>query len=329
MPICPVCSGASFEVIAGVERLREECQIRESFVRQRLTREVKAEELKDLTDFFHGEAAHLVECNTCRLLVRKEHEAPPAEEYSKDEYDPAAMERVYPQYVNAFRAKEGTYRNLLRPGARVLEVGSHYGAFLQTAEEWGWQAEGVDVGEDTTRFARSKGFRVHQGSLKDCGFDEASFDAVCIWNCFEQIDDPRPLLAASRRIVKQGALLTVRTPSGLFYSVCQKLLRDSDLQQDVKEFLLEAMAYNNLLGFPYLYGHSPATLVRLIKPFGFREAGFVNSELLTLPLPQYPDWVAQEERTINEETRLLANSILADGSGAFSGPWIEVWFRAE
>ncbi len=88
------------------------------------------------------------------------------------------------------------------------------------------------------------------------------------------------------------------------------------------------MGYNNLLGFPYLYGHSRSTLERLIEPFGFRPEGMLNSELLTLPLPENPDWVEREERAINAEIRLLARSVLANHDGALTGPWIEVWFRA-
>ncbi|HEX6546885.1 MAG TPA: hypothetical protein VF023_11295, partial [Bryobacteraceae bacterium] len=54
----------------------------------------------------------------------------------------------------------------------------------------------------------------------------------------------------------------------------------------------------------------------------------LNSELLTFPLPENPEWVEKEERAINKGVRLLANSVLADGSGDLIGPWIEVWFRA-
>ncbi len=297
-------------------------------MKERLTRPADPEELKDLTDFFHGERADLLECDNCTLLVRKEHEPPPTEEYSEDTYDPGLMEQLYPRYVDAFRAKEEPYRSLLTPGARVLEVGSHYGAFLQTAKEWGWQAEGVDVGKDTSRFAKSKSLTVHVAMLEECQFPDATFDGVFIWNCFEQIENPQSTLRACRRMVTEDGVLAVRTPNGLFYSVCQKLLRDPSLPDGAKEFLVEAMGYNNLLGFPYLYGHSRTTLERLIEPYGFRFSGVVNSELLTLPLPQNADWVSQEERTINADMRMLANSILMDTSGTAMGPWVEVWFRA-
>ena len=56
--------------------------------------------------------------------------------------------------------------------------------------------------------------------------------------------------------------------------------------------------------------------------------GFLNSELITLPLPEDPEWVQREEQLISTEIRLLAGSILANSNGTLAGPWIEVWFRA-
>lgn len=328
MPDCPVCGGTKFGTIAISQQLEEECRIREDFVKERLNRRAHPEELKDLTDFFHNERADLLECQTCTLLLRQPREAPPAEEYSEDEYDPELMERLYPSYVQAFRAKEKDYRGLLPHGAKVLEVGSHYGAFLQAAAEWGWHAEGVDVGKDTSRFAKSKGFTVHVATLDNLSLPSEAFDGVFIWNCFEQIEKPQSTLSAARRILKPGGLLAVRTPNGLFYSLCRRLLEDPGLYEGAKTFLLDVLGYNNLLGFPYLYGHNRDTLERLIEPFRFRFSRILNSELLTLPLPENVPWVEAEERAINTEMRLLANSIIADTAGTATGPWIEVQFCA-
>lgn len=328
MPVCPICDGRSFATTATCQQLQEECRIREGFVKERLKRPPHSEELKDLTDFFHNERADLLECRTCTLLLRRAHEKPAAEEYSEDEYNPELMERLYPRYVQAFRAKEKDYRGLLPGDAKVLEVGSHYGAFLQTAAEWGWHAEGVDVGKDTSRFAKSKGFAVHVAALDEMSFASEIFDGVFIWNCFEQIEQPQSTLSAARRILKPGGLLVVRTPNGLFYALCRKLLEDPGLYEGAKTFLLDVLGYNNLLGFPYLYGHNRDTLERLIEPFSFRFSRILNSELLTLPLPEDVPWVEAEERAINTEMRLVANSIIADTAGTATGPWIEVQFCA-
>lgn len=327
MPKCPVCAGDRFATLVPASKIDEECRMRERFVKQRLARPAAPDELKDLTEFFHQSSADILLCAGCSLLIRQEHEPPPAETYSEDAYNPELMEHLYPQYLGAFRAKEKPYRALLPAGAQVIEIGSHYGAFLQAANEWGWRAEGVDVGKDTSRFAKSKGFDVHVCEIVDCHFPDAKFDAVFIWNCFEQIKDPKPTLAECRRILKPDGLLTLRVPNGLFYQMCHALLSEQNLTSESTEFLVEAMGYNNLLGFPYLYGHKRATLHRLAQSFGFHMEGTLNSELLTLPLPEQASWVAPEERIINSEARLLAGRVLSKAE-MLIGPWIELWFRS-
>jgi SAM-dependent methyltransferase len=326
VPVCPACRGQEFSTLVPPTVLDEERRLRERFVKDRLSHPVSPQQLKDLTDFFHAGKAEIALCSGCSLLLRREFEAA-NETYSDDSYDPKAIEAVYPQYLSAFRAKEHPYRALLPAGSHVIEIGSHYGAFLQTAAEWSWHAEGVDIGEDTTRFARSKGFTVHKKELHDCRFPPASLDAVFIWNCFEQIPDPAPTLAEAHRVLKPGGLLLIRTPNGLFYAMSHSLLASADVTSPAKELVIEAMAYNNLLGFPYLYGHRRATLNLLIERFEFRFENGVNSELITLPVPDPAAWVQQEERIINDEVRLVSRSVLADGQGKLTGTWIELWYR--
>jgi len=327
MAACPACDGTDFSVLVPSEKLELECRIRERFVQQRLTKSASPDELKDLTDFFHRGNADILLCANCRLLLRRGLDRPQARTYSEDEYDPRVMEHQYPCYLRAFRAKANPYRELLPREARILEVGSHYGAFLAIAEEWGWRAEGVDIGKDTTRFARSKGFTVHNCELSDCGFPEAGLDGIFVWNCFEQITDPKPLLKECRRLLGREGLLVLRTPNGLFYTLCQTVLNAGALDPKARVFLEEAMGYNNLLGFPYLYGYHQGALDRLTRPAGFHLEGMLNSELLTLPLPENPAWVEREERVISKELMLRARSVLQNTAGVLTGPWIELWFR--
>jgi SAM-dependent methyltransferase len=324
---CPVCGDDQFELLASAAQLAEECRERERFIAERLPRPVSASEQKDLTDFFHSEHADILFCTQCTLLVRRAREEPPAKTYSDDSYDPAVMDRLYPRYLAAFQAKEEPYRRLVAKDARVLEIGSHYGAFLDVAQTWGWEAEGVDIGEDTSRFARSRGLTVHTCDVSECRFPGESFDAVFVWNCYEQIEDPQPLLREVRRILKPRGLLTVRTPNGLFYRLCRALLRRPDLPGTGREFVREALGYNNLLGFPYLYGHNPATLSLQAGTAGFKIEGKLNSELLTLPLPEQPRWVIDEEGKVSNKVRTLADSLGEPGADLAGGPWVEVWFR--
>ena len=104
----------------------------------------------------------------------------------------------------------------------MLEIGPHFGAFLQVATEWGWSGEGVDIGKDTAAYLTGRGYRIHNCAIQDCGLDPESFDAVFIWNCFEQIEDPHTTLVECRRVLKRGGALLLRTPNARYFEACEQ-----------------------------------------------------------------------------------------------------------
>ena len=112
------------------------------------------------------------------------------------------MERLLPRHVEAFRRKETPYRSLLREGAEVLEIGSHFGAFLKVAADSGWKPVGIDVGPDTASFARSNGLATYGGTLQNCSFPAVHIYAVFVWNCFEQIEEPHLIFKEIKRVLK-------------------------------------------------------------------------------------------------------------------------------
>ena len=302
---CPVCGGTQIGVMMAQQAVEAEIHVREAFIFQRLSEPASPAELKDLTDFAHNTAAAIMACQSCGFLLRDEHE----EDYANDQYNPGVMERLYPRYLNAFRRKENVYRHLLPEGARVLEVGSHFGAFLEVATEWGWDVTGVDIGKDTSQFAMNRSFRVCCETLAGCGFEDEIFDGVFIWNCFEQIPDETSLLREIYRILKPRGLLVLRTPNALFYKKCEQSLKNG-----ASEIALKAMGFNNLLGFPYLYGHSAATLNQMVERYGFTFEQMLNSELIIFPLPHKSESVRREQQYISKEIKQL-------------GPWIEMSYR--
>lgn len=305
-----MCRGSEFKELFTAERIHREAEYRERFVLDRFNRHPAESELKDLTDFAHGDDRAILACTACGVLLRDEKLSQSTEKYEEDPYDEALVDLLFPRYVTAFRQKAQPYRSLLPAAAQILEVGSHYGAFLQVATEWGWQPVGVDIGKDTFRYSTSKGQVVFNKDLVDCAFPDHIFDGVFVWNCFEQVPEPRPLLHEIHRIVKPTGLLVVRTPNALFYERSESLL---------------ALGYNNLLAFPYLYGYGSSHLERLVSSEGFELEGSLNSELLTLPLPEVPDWVTEEQRALSEE--IARTNRLAE-SGPLTGPWIELYYRA-
>ncbi len=260
----------------------------------------------DLTDFMHGDPAPLLSCALCGIGVRDE---PERASYESDVYDSNLMKHLYPRYLRAFRQKEPHFRELLRPRAEVLEVGSHLGAFLQAAEEWEWRPTGLDVGQDTSSFARRLGARVIRQSIEDARIQPRSADAVFIWNCFEQIENPGSALRAARSKLKRDGLLIVRVPNFEYY---RRAGRSSLM-----------LGYNNLLGFPYRFGYTPESLSALLRQHGFRPVAALNSTLLTMPFPELTPEVRCENQAAF--SRYAGSRFVRPESA--EGPWMEIVAR--
>jgi SAM-dependent methyltransferase len=290
--------------------LHREVGHRDRLVAFWLQRKASRAELKDLTDFMHDGSASLARCASCGLLVRQEDDVRSAASYEEDPNDPDLMQHLLPWYVQAFRNKGAAYRDLLQPRASVVELGSHLGGFLQVAEEWNWRATGLDIGKDTAEFVKHRGLTVRRETIEDTKLAAGSADAIFVWNCFEQLADPGSMLAASRRLLHRHGLLVLRVPDADFY-----------LQGD-----REALAWNNLLGFPYLYGYTDETLNRLVTRYGFEPVDGYNSELVTMPVADPRQDVRRQQTAVSR--RVAAQSSRATRRrGALTGPWIELIYR--
>jgi SAM-dependent methyltransferase len=325
--MCPNCGAENLGEFLSEEAIRIEGVIRAQFVLDRTEKTPGRAERKDLTDFAHGASARLLECPGCSILVRDEAKAGAVETYVEDAYDPTAMERLLPRYVEAFRDREQPYRALLNPGAEVLEIGPHLGAFLQVATEWGWKPVGVDVGKDTARFVNEHGCVTYNRAVEECRFPDTYFDGAFVWNCFEQIPDPGRTLAEIHRIVKPGGPLVLRTPNALFYSVCERFLRSRD-PGEVSNWVMRALGYNNLLAFPYLYGYRSQILNEMAMRRGFSCESAINSELITLPFPELQEWVVEENRATTAVLREWSELQPYESKGELIGPWMEIVYRS-
>lgn len=246
----------------------------------------------DLTQFMHAESAEIHICCRCGVLRRQEQART---DYESDRYDTALMRHLYPRYRRAFEQKLPQFDSLLAPGANVLEVGSHYGAFLEAAETWGWKPVGLDVGRDTSAFARRQGGTVKRMALGEYR-PSAKLDAIFIWNCFEQFDDAWEPLVNARSLLRRHAPIVLRVPNGDFYR---------------RRPSLRLAGYNNLLAFPYLNGYNRRSLASLLDWAGFEPIAYFPSSILT---PAYPDL----SRRIQKEWRL------AQSEPDATSPWIEL-----
>lgn len=110
------------------------------------------------------------------------------------------------------------------------------------------------------------------------------------------------MLEESRRILRDGGLLAIRTPNALFYAT---------------EHDAETLAWSNLLGFPHRFGFTAPALTRLANECGFELIECRGDTYMPTMRERFTSIARMEE---DDVTRALRESGRA--------PWIECLYRA-
>ena len=137
------------------------------------------------------------------------------------------------------------------------------------------------------------------------------FDVIAIWNTFDQLADPRADLRAAARLLRAGGVLALRVPNGAVYAQWRARLSGHGI---ARRSALELLAQNNLLGFPYRVGFTPAALTRLLENLGFDVLEIVPATLVRTADEWTRWWAALEERVVKPLTRPAM-------------PWFELYAR--
>lgn len=304
---CPACESREFEVLLNRDEVADERRWMEEFHRTRFCQERRACDLKDRADFTQSEDASVLRCGECGCLVRSPKPDSEAleERYRRDRYGRRTLDQLLEAELPVYRAKAGRFGAALPANSRVLEIGCFVGAFLIAARESGWRACGVDIGEETGAFCRSKGFDVAD-SLDRV---DSRFEAVFIWNTFDQLACPDELLAKVAQKLRPGGLLAIRVPNGRFRALSGEAAKS---KPQLRQRLRAVLAYNNCLTFPYLVGYTPAGLSRLVAKSGFSEISVQEDRVLPLANATTDESVRREEelyrRAVVRACRLLPDS---------------------
>ena len=312
---CPACGAAPASTIADRDGIRREIELLWTFHLRRLRDGVPVRHLADRVVFSQEPPLGVVRCDGCGTLYRNPRETPRSvdERYREETDAPDVLEAL----MRTQRGSErGRVRRLTRHVGgigRGLEVGCYAGAFLAEATAAGWWFEGIDVNDDVVAHIRRHGLRARRGRVTD----EAPgrrLDAVTFWTCLDQIADPRAAIRAAARLLRPGGVLAVRVPNGGFYRWLRRRL-EGRLQGPARRLL----AWNNLLGFPYLQAFTPASLRRLLADAALERATVHGDVLVPLSDRWTRAWAAAEERAIKAALRPLP---------AAASPWLEAYARA-
>ena len=228
--LCLACGGSGGRALLTADEVRAEQRWLERFHRLRLepSPDADGDDAKDRASFTQSDSRTVVACTACGTVLRVPRPSPDAveETYAQDRYGRATLDELAANQDAFFVAKLAQLapQLALRDGARVLEVGSFVGGFLHAARERGWRATGVDVGEETSRYVRARGFDVRRGDVLDLAL-EPGFAAAFVWSTFDQLGDPAAVLDRLRALLVPGGLLVLRVPNGRFETACLELRR--------------------------------------------------------------------------------------------------------
>ena len=316
---CIVCGSTDSSEVAAHEEIQSEIELLWAFHGKRLRPSTPPERLADRLAFSEHPPWRVVECAECGFVFRNpiERERDVLASYADEAPPPEALHSLHDVQRDAYRVQARRVFRALGRRATGLEVGSYAGAFLSAARAVGLAFEGVDVNPHVNAFARTLGFVVHDGTLETLAFDR-TYDAIAIWNCFDQLPDPRRAVRAAWKLLAPGGVLALRVPNGEFYARARAVLSRGGWRHGLARAML---AHNNLLSFPYRYGFTPRSIARLLGNGGFDVWRIIGDVLVPVADEWTWGWAALEERVVKRVWRVVSRWSLR------MAPWIEVYAR--
>jgi len=309
---CPVCGANDHAVVADADDIRHEVELLWEYHRPRLRPGTPPERLADRVAFSQHPPLNVVRCTRCGLVYRnpRERAFELRATYEHDSPDTALLESLFHNQRRAFRAQARRLTRALGHTGRGVEIGSYVGAFLDAARAEGWTFEGLDINSCLVSFARQRGLQATLGDITSLD-GTTRYDAVAIWNTFEQLPDPRDAVRRAHDALRDGGVLAIRVPNGDFYAALRP-----HLSGPAARIARALLAQNNLLTFPYRHGFTELSLRTLLERAGFTVVSTRGDPLVPTSDEWTRDWAVVEERVVKSVLRPLGRIGVR--------PWIEV-----
>jgi SAM-dependent methyltransferase len=310
---CPVCDALDNVEIADADAMRSEVELLWEFHQRRLDPAIPPEALTDRLAFSQHPPIRLSQCSGCTHLYRNPWERKEALKAAYADQAPPddLLRSLFESQRSVGRAQVNRLTAAAGKPGRGLEVGSYAGGFLAAARDAGWNFEGVDVSPRASAFATEQGLRVTEGEIEAIDPNQV-FDAVAVWNTFEQLYDTRSALSAARNLLRKGGVLALRIPNGGFFVRWRRRLHGP-----LAGIALRLLAHNNLLSFPYRQGFTESSMTRLLEQRGFRIVSASGDALV----PVADRWTTRlgtwEERWVKRLQRLTLTG--------WRAPWVEIY----
>lgn len=174
-----------------------------------------------------GKYLRTVICKDCGLVWSdpRPGEAEVRKYYTED-YRLQYKKTYQPKPKHIFRAckvalvRYGIMKHVLKPGDKVLDVGSGGGEFLYILKKMGYAVEGIEPSEGYSGYSRKEyGLNVHYGFMQDMKLAKGSFDVVTMFHALEHTEDPLSVVQRLKSWVKPSGFLVIEVPN--VEAICQ------------------------------------------------------------------------------------------------------------
>src|SRR5215216_3931332 len=223
---CPICDSANATEIADRPAIESEVERVWAFHARRLRHPVPREFLADRIVFSQDPPLRLMQCVECTHLYRSPREKTDVLRrlYSDADLAEDFYQGLFENQRVAYRAQVRRLLNFAHGIRRGLEVGSYMGGFLAAARDAELFFTGVDVSAAAAEFGARKNLHIETCSIEEVRTG-TPYDAITIWNTFEQLPDVRAAVLSARRLLRDNGVLALRVPNGSFYMHWRRRLK--------------------------------------------------------------------------------------------------------
>ncbi len=199
----------------------------------------------------------IVQCQTCGIAqtLPQPAEAALSQYYPRSYYPkPDQAHRYYKRIVYPLHKQKLARLKEFGAVGRLLDVGSGIGYFVKAASDGGFQAEGLELDEQTAAHGRKLWkLPIHAGTLSSFRADESMYDVVTFWQAFEHMPRPCEVLETVRTVLRPGGVLVIAVPN--FSSFQSILFRSRWYHLDLPR---------------HTFHYDPQNLSALVSRYGFR-----------------------------------------------------------
>jgi|GEM_PF-1535168 len=94
---------------------------------------------------------------------------------------------------------------------KILDLGCADGSLVELFHEYGWQAYGLDISDDSILIGVKKNLNLSQSNLKQLTFEDDEYPNICAFDLIEHLENPRETLDEIARVLSDDGIFYFTT----------------------------------------------------------------------------------------------------------------------